>query len=119
MPIWRLPKDKSLSFIKAGTCGSGHYQYNTKNHQLMKYQQDYGFLHLVQNKYTIYDRLRKDGKHNFHKYSWKEFHYHTNPIISIRDKMDFNYPKINNKMRYNRSLMKHIDWDKPFRPNNK
>lgn len=112
MPIWGTPKHKSLSFIKAGVCGSGHYQWNTKNFQLMKYHQDYGFRHFIQNKYTIYNRLRKDGRHNFHKYNWMDFHFHYNPIISIRDSMDFNYTKINNKITYNHLLRKMVNWNK-------
>ena len=106
MPIWGTPKDKSLSFVKAGVCGSGHHLWNTKNYQLMKYHQRNGFRYFIQNKYTIYDRLRKDGRHNFHKYNWKEFHKSHNPLISIRDSMDFNYNKINNKIRYNICLRK-------------
>ena len=112
MPIWGTPEHKSLSFIKAGICGSRHYLWNTKNHKLMKAQHKYGFKHIIHNKYLIYDKLRKDGRHNFHKYEWMDFHLNTNPIISIRDRMDYNYRKMNNKMKYNRSLRKYRDWDK-------
>jgi hypothetical protein len=69
----------------------------------------------MQNKYTIYNKLRKDGKHNFHEYNWKEFYFYHKPIISIRDSMDMNFNKMNNKIKFNRGLRKKIDWDKPIR----
>lgn len=115
IPIWGTPKEKSCSFTKAGVCGSGHYSWRSKNHQLIKFHQAYGFRHFMQNKYTIYNKLRKDGKHNFHEYNWKEFYFYHKPIISIRDSMDMNFNKMNNKIKFNRGLRKKIDWDKPIR----
>lgn len=96
-PLLKKGNPKSLSFIKAS--GHGHYDWNSKNFQLIRYHHKWGFRHFMQNKYLLYNRARKDGKHNFHHWNWMDFHKNHSSFISINDSMDSNYKKLHAKAR--------------------
>ena len=91
-------KDKMGRYIKQG--GTGHYKWNTKQFQKMKYQHRHGYRHWLSNKY--YMTPNKKGFRNYHKYTLKEFYKHHTGLISINDSLMFNYKKLNAKVKNTR-----------------